>query len=60
MAEHQPSFILWMRAVADGAASPNEAIRGYHGDLAGLGISPDRQLDDDLLITEETLTAGAV
>lgn len=59
MAEHQPSFVKWMRAVADGDATPVEAIRGYHGDLAGLGLAADRSVDDDLLITEEVLMAAA-
>ncbi|PZU83159.1 MAG: hypothetical protein DI528_17695 [Shinella sp.] len=59
MAEHQPTFIKWMRAVADGDATPVEAIRGYHGDLANLGLAADRSVDDDLLITEEVLMAAA-
>ncbi|WP_269274690.1 hypothetical protein [Sinorhizobium psoraleae] len=59
MAEHQPTFIKWMRAVADGDARPVEAIRGYHGDLANLGLAADRSVDDDLLITEEVLIAAA-
>lgn len=59
LAEHQPSFISWMRAVADGNVSPAEAVRGYHGEIARLGISPDRRLDDDLAITEEVLQADA-
>ena len=59
MAEHQPSFIKWMRAVADGDAMPVEAIRGYHGDLAKRGLASDRSVDDDLLITDEVLMAAA-
>ena len=59
MAEHQPSFVRWMRAVADGNATPVEAIHGYHGDLAKLGLVADRCVDDDLLITEEVLMAAA-
>ncbi|WP_058327812.1 hypothetical protein [Sinorhizobium sp. Sb3] len=59
MAEHQPTFIKWMRAVADGHARPAEAICGYHGDLANLGLTADRSVDDDLLITEEVLMTAA-
>lgn len=59
MAEHQTAFLSWMRAVADGNASPADAIRGYHADLAKSGLSSDRSIDDDLLITEEVLVAGA-
>lgn len=59
MAEHQPTLVRWMRAVADGDAGPREAVRGYHGDLRKLGISPGRSIDDDLVITEEVLKAEA-
>jgi hypothetical protein len=55
-AEHQPSLITWLRAVADGNATSAEAVRGYHGAIAALGLQPDRSLDDDLLITEEVLS----
>ena len=48
-----------MRAVSDGDATPVEATRGYHGDLARLAMTGDRSLDDDLLITEEVLLAAA-
>lgn len=58
-AEDQPALISWLRAVADGNASPQEAVRGYHGDLAKAGFLPDRALEDDLLVTEEPLKAAA-
>ncbi len=54
-AEHQPSLVTWLRAVVDGDASPTEAVRGYHGAIAKLGMTPDRALDDDLALTEEVL-----
>ncbi len=47
--------MTWLRAVADGDAGSVEAVRGYHGELAKLGLKSDRTLDDDLLITEEVL-----
>lgn len=54
LAEHQPTFIRWMRCVADGNAKPREtAIRGYHADIAKLGLVTDRSLDDDIQMTEE-------
>lgn len=59
MAEHQTTFLSWMRLVADVEVSPADAVRGYHADLARSGLSPDRSIDDDLLITEEVLLAGA-
>lgn len=59
MAEHQTSLIAWMRRVVDRDCTPAEAVRGYHGDLARLGLTPDRDLDTDLGITEDVLRRGA-
>jgi hypothetical protein len=47
-AEHQLSFITHLRALADGDAKPEEAVRAYHGDLEKLCIKPHRPLNDDL------------
>ena len=44
-----------MRAVADGDAKPEEAVRGYHGDLQRLGLRPDRELGVDNTITDAAL-----
>lgn len=51
-AEHQLSFIQFLRAVADDALAPEEAVRAYHGALQSLGIRPQRELADDLQRTE--------
>lgn len=58
MAEHQPTFVTWLRAVADGAVAPVDAVRGYHADIARLGLSSDRSVEDDLQLTEDVLRAG--
>jgi hypothetical protein len=55
-AEHQLSFIKHLRAVADDETTPAEAVRAYHGDLARLGIRPQRSLAEDL---EQTETASS-
>ena len=47
-AEHQLSFIVHLRTLADGNATPADAVRAYHGDLEKLGIKPLRSLSDDL------------
>ncbi len=47
-AEHQLSFVKYLRAVADDQLEPAEAVRAYHGDLQQLGIPPQRSLADDL------------
>ena len=52
-------MIEWMRRVADRDVGPDEAVRGYHADLAKLGIVPDRDLADDLTVTEKMLRLDA-
>ena len=47
-AEHQLSFIQYLRAVADDQLKPEEAVKAYHGALGKLGIRPHRPLADDL------------
>ena len=51
-AEHQLSFIQYLRAVADDQLGPEEAVKAYHGALQKLGIRPQRSLADDLQQTE--------
>ena len=51
-AEHQLSFIHYLRAVADDQLEPEEAVKAYHGALEKLGIRPQRSLADDLQRTE--------
>jgi hypothetical protein len=51
-AEHQLSFIQYLRAVADDQLGPEEAVKAYHGALQKLGIRPQRELADDLQRTE--------
>ncbi|MGJ7038459.1 hypothetical protein J2Y63_001714 [Shinella sp. BE166] len=55
LAEHQLSLTKRMRAVANGDAKPEEAVRGYHGDLQRLGLRPDRELGVDNTITDAAL-----
>jgi hypothetical protein len=47
-AEHQLSFVKFLRAVADDDLPAAEAVRGYHAELARLGIAPRRSLEADL------------
>jgi hypothetical protein len=53
-AEHQLTFVHYLRAVADDEIGPEEAVRAYHGDLAKLGIRAQRSLEEDL---QRTYTA---
>jgi hypothetical protein len=47
-AEHQLSFVKFLRAVADDELPAAEAVRGYHAELSRLGIRPRRTLEADL------------
>ena len=57
-AEHQLSFIRYLRLVADDEIEPVEAVRAYHADLGKLGIRPYRTLDQDLLRTDGATSYG--
>jgi hypothetical protein len=50
-AEHQLSFIAYLRRLADGEIAPAEAVRAYHADLEKLKICPARSLADDMMPT---------
>jgi hypothetical protein len=50
-AEHQPSFIEQLRALADGQTEPREAVRSYHAALERRKIRPYRSLENDLKAT---------
>ncbi|MCF0233499.1 MAG: hypothetical protein HUK22_00810 [Thermoguttaceae bacterium] len=61
-AEHQLTFITYLRAIADGEIGPVEAVKAYHGDLQKLGITPKRSLEDDLQtsVTSDSYNAKPV
>lgn len=50
-AEHQLSFVHFLRLVADDQILPAEAVMAYHGTLHALGITPHRSLDKDLQLS---------
>jgi hypothetical protein len=58
LAESPLAMITHMRAVADGALTPSEAVASYHDALQKDGIRPDRDLDADNLVTEAVLKMG--
>lgn len=59
-AENQLAFIEMLRRIVEGQLSPEEAVRAYHGVLAGLGIRPQRTLQDDMqLLTPVMSYAGS-
>lgn len=59
LAEAPLALIALMRQVVDGAVSPEEAVRAYHGELQKAGLVPTRPLEDDRVITEAVLKPAA-
>jgi hypothetical protein len=58
LAESPLAIVAMMRQVADGAVSPQEAVKAYHGELQKAGIRPLRALEDDNRVTEAALQQG--
>src|SRR5438067_8232129 len=59
-AEHQLAFIEMLRLVTDGKVNPEEAVRAYHGVLQAKGIQPHRSLEDDLKLTDQSMSYDGV
>jgi hypothetical protein len=55
-AEHQLAFIEMLRLITDGKVSPEEAVRAYHGVLQGKGIKPQRALEEDSKLTDQSMS----
>jgi hypothetical protein len=49
-AENQLAFVEFLRLLAEGLISPEEAVRAYHGVLAKLNTRPKRSLEDDMVL----------
>lgn len=58
LSEHPLAFIRMLRGITDGDITPEEAVRAYHGEMQKDGIRPERALEDDLRITEGSLSYG--
>lgn len=55
-AEHQLAFVEMLRLITDGKISPEEAVRAYHGLLQSLKITPRRTLQEDLSLTDQSMS----
>lgn len=55
-AEHQLAFIEMLRLITDGKISAEEAVRAYHGVLQARGIKPVRALEEDLKLTDTSMS----
>jgi hypothetical protein len=58
-AEHQLAFVEMLRLITDGRLGPEEAVRAYHGVLQGKGIPPHRPLEQDLELTDQSMSYDA-
>jgi hypothetical protein len=57
-AENQLAFIRFLRWIADGEVSAEEAVRAYHAVLQQLGIRPHRALEEDLALHTGVMSYG--
>src|SRR5215469_12371486 len=54
-AEDQLLFISFLREIVNGAISPEEAVRAYHGGLQAKKIPPVRSITEDMETADATL-----
>jgi hypothetical protein len=58
-AENQLAFVRFLRLIADGDLSPEEAVQAYHAVLQKLGIKPHRPLADDMTLQTDVMSYAA-
>ncbi|MFO0964918.1 MAG: hypothetical protein U0793_04915 [Gemmataceae bacterium] len=57
-AENQLAFIRFLRWIADGEITAEEAVKAYHGVLQQLGVKPQRTLDEDMTLQTAVMSYG--
>jgi hypothetical protein len=57
-AENQLAFVRFLRWIAEGEISAEEAVKAYHGVLQQLGIKPLRSLDQDMVLQTNVMSYG--
>jgi hypothetical protein len=57
-AENQLAFVRFLRWLADGEISAEEAVRAYHGVLQQLGVKPHRTLEQDMELQTGVMSYG--
>jgi hypothetical protein len=57
-AENQLAFVHFLRLIADGQISAEEAVKAYHGVLQALGIKPHRDLTADMTLQTGVMSYG--
>src|SRR5262249_37812197 len=56
--ENQLAFIHFLRLIADGEISAEEAVHAYHEVLQKLGVKPFRSLEDDMQLQTNVMNYG--
>jgi hypothetical protein len=57
-AENQLAFIHFLRLIADGEITAEEAVQAYHGVLQQLGVRPHRSLEEDMRLQTNVMNYG--
>ncbi len=57
-AENQLAFIRFLRLIADGEITAEEAVRAYHAVLERLGLKPHRALEQDMQLQTNVMSYG--
>jgi hypothetical protein len=57
-AENQLAFVRFLRWIADGEISAEEAVKAYHGVLQHLGVKSQRSLDEDMKLQTNVMSYG--
>ncbi len=55
-AENQLAFVHFLRLIVEGQIGPVEAVKAYHAVLGRLGVRPHRGLEDDLKLTDQSMS----
>jgi hypothetical protein len=55
-AENQLAFVHFLRLIVEGQIGPVNAVKAYHAVLGRLGLRPHRLLDDDLQLTDQSMS----
>ncbi len=57
-AENQLAFIHFLRYIADGEITAEEAVRAYHAVMQRLGVKPQRSLEEDMVLRTNVMSYG--
>ena len=55
-AENQLAFVHFLRLIVEGQVGPVDAVKAYHAVLGRLGLRPHRALEDDLKLTDQSMS----